>query len=350
MSDLLASLLAAKSNSSQESFQSSYSQPSPSSGAATASSASDLNPPASSKTQASAFQDAGLSVYDVDSYLAEAKNLASSTQASNEGSHSQYKSTQVASNQLEPISLGSKTRHHVAALNILCQAKGLTAVFEIEGVTDFGGVLKLGKTAVKSEERWKSKKDAKEGLAEKGLDIVKAIDAKGKQSERSGEAGKNWVGMLLGECISLKQPHRFYLQSILLVNSKGVEQKYTKAGSNLIAEYHNYIDPSRGPIYEEYVLGLFFACECTIPSRPNQLFGSKTEMFSNKKAARVNAAKQAVEYLISEGELNPDGSTKARKKIAAGAAVRMEGKGLKVSKDLSYAQKVNGKLEIPILL
>ena len=73
-------------------------------------------------------------------------------------------------------------------------------------------------------------------------------------------------------------------------------------------------------------------------------------MFSTKKAARVNAAKQAVEYLISEGELNPDGSTKARKKITSGAAVWMEGNGLKVSRDLSYAQKVNGKLEIPILL
>ena len=73
-------------------------------------------------------------------------------------------------------------------------------------------------------------------------------------------------------------------------------------------------------------------------------------MFSTKKAARVNAAKQAVEYLISEGELNSDGSTKARKKIAAGTAVRMEGKGLKVSRDLSYAQKVNGKLKIPVLL
>ena len=216
MSDLLASLLAAKSNSSQESFQSSYSQPSPGLRAAIASSASDMNPPASSKTQASAFQDAGLSVYDVDSYLAEAKNLASSTQASNEGSHSQHMSAQVASNRLEPISLGSKTRHHVAALNILCQARGLTAVYEIEGGKDFGGVLKLGETTVKSGERWKSKKDAKEGLAEKGLDIVKAIDAKGKQSERSGEAGKNWVGMLLGECISLKQHYGFYLQPILL--------------------------------------------------------------------------------------------------------------------------------------
>lgn len=92
----------------------------------------------------------------------------------------------------------------MAALNTLCQAKGLTAVFEIDGVVDFGGVLKIGETTVKSEERWKSKKDAKEGLAEKSLDIVKAIDAKGKQSERSGEPSKNWVGMLLGECINLE--------------------------------------------------------------------------------------------------------------------------------------------------
>ena len=70
------------------------------------------------------------------------------------------------------------------------------------------------------------------------------------------------------------------------------------------------------------------------------------ESFSSKKAARANAAKQAVEHLISEGELNSDGSTKARKKTMVGAAVRMEGEGmkLKVSRSSSYAQKVNGKL------
>ena len=73
-------------------------------------------------------------------------------------------------------------------------------------------------------------------------------------------------------------------------------------------------------------------------------------MFASKKAARVNAAKQAVEHLISEGELNPDGSTKAKKKSTIGAAVRMGGKGLKVSRDSSYAQKVNGKLEVTTLL
>lgn len=230
MSDLLASLRVAKSNSSQESFQSSYSQPPFRSGPNATSSTPDTNPPASSQTQASASKDTGFSVHDIDSYLAETKNLALSTEGSNEWSHSQHKSPQMASNRLEPISLGSKTRHHVSALNTLCQAKGLSAVFEIDGVVDFGGVLKIGGTTVKSEERWKSKKDAKEGLAEKGLDIVKAIDAKGKQSEKLGEARKNWVGMLLGECISLEQHYRFHLQPVLLVNSECVEQKYTNVG------------------------------------------------------------------------------------------------------------------------
>ena len=204
MSDLLASLLVAKSNSSQESFQSSCSQPPPSSGPAATSLSPDTSLPASSQTQASAFQDAGFPVYDIDLYLADPKNAASSTQAPNKGGNSQHKSTQVVSNPLEPVSLGSKTRHHVAALNTLCQAKGLTAVFEIDGVVDFGGVLKIDGTTVTSEERWRSKKDAREGLAEKGLDFVKKMDAKGKRSETSGEAGTNWVGKLLGESMNLE--------------------------------------------------------------------------------------------------------------------------------------------------
>ena len=204
MSDLLASLLVAKSNSSQESFQSSCSQPPPSSGPVATSLSPDVNPPASSQTQASASQDAGFPVYDIDLYLADPENAASSTPAPNKRGSSQHKSTQVVSNPLEPVSLGSKTSHHVAALTTLCQAKGITAVFEIDGVMDFGGVLKIDGTTVTSEERWRSKKDAKEGLAEKGLDVVKTMDAKRKQSETSGEAGKNWVGMLLGESINLE--------------------------------------------------------------------------------------------------------------------------------------------------
>ena len=92
----------------------------------------------------------------------------------------------------------------MAALNTLCQAKGLTAVFEIDGVVDFGGVLRVEETMVTSKERWSSKKDAKEGLAAKGLIVVSAMEAKRKQSEAPIEAGKNWIGMLLGESINLE--------------------------------------------------------------------------------------------------------------------------------------------------
>lgn len=67
-----------------------------------------------------------------------------------------------------------------------------------------------------------------------------------------------------------------------------------------------------------------------------------TNGFPSKKAARTNAAKEAVQYLIEAGDLNPDGSTKARKKVKLGTAVRIKGKGLEVKQDTTYAQKVNG--------
>ena len=72
-------------------------------------------------------------------------------------------------------------------------------------------------------------------------------------------------------------------------------------------------------------------------------FGSKTLAFSNKKAARNNAAKEAMQYLIAAGLTNPDGTVKARKKGKAGTSVKIEGKGLEVKRDATYAQKVNGK-------
>lgn len=115
-----------------------------------------------------------------------------------------------------------------------------------------------------------------------------------------------------------------------------------KADLFLAAEYYNISDPNGGAVYNDYAIGLVFACECVIPSRPDHPFGSKTETFPSKKAARSNSAKDAVEYLISEGHLNPDGSTKARKKAKLGAAVRIQGKDLEVKKDASYAQKVQG--------
>lgn len=64
----------------------------------------------------------------------------------------------------------------------------------------------------------------------------------------------------------------------------------------------------------------------------------------------MSAAQEAVQFLISKGKLNPDGSTSGRKKAklstapkSSGTAVRIEGKGLEVRKDSSHGQRVAGE-------
>lgn len=112
-----------------------------------------------------------------------------------------------------------------------------------------------------------------------------------------------------------------------------------------LLEYHNATDPTTGAVYTEYALGLQFAATCTIPSSPGTTFGSDAVPFPSKKAARANAAKEAVQHLISIGELNPDGSVKARRKIGGGGkgpTVTVEAKGVEVKKDATYAARVNG--------
>lgn len=87
------------------------------------------------------------------------------------------------------------TTHNVGQLNNLCQTLGLSARYEIDGdqPIGFGGYLQLGPHTITRDERWPSKKAAREGLAQKGLAILKDL-----QSERAEEESSvdNWVGML----------------------------------------------------------------------------------------------------------------------------------------------------------
>ena len=72
--------------------------------------------------------------------------------------------------------------------------------FEIEGDKHgFGGWLKVGNEMIGRDERWRSKKDAKEGLAERGLEVVKAMPLRGKVTASSQE---NWIGMLQSTIVS----------------------------------------------------------------------------------------------------------------------------------------------------
>lgn len=89
-------------------------------------------------------------------------------------------------------------------------------MFEIEGETDFGGVLKLRDVNVTNDQRWSSKKEAKERLAEKGLETVKGMEASKKEAGPPQERKTDWVGMLLGKSMgqctdSLREPSRGFI-------------------------------------------------------------------------------------------------------------------------------------------
>ena len=109
----------------------------------------------------------------------------------------------------------------------------------------------------------------------------------------------------------------------------------------VILEYHNIASPTEQPVYSDFAIGLLFACECIIPGR-DQPFGGKENGFSTKKAARTNAAREAVEFLISAGLLNEDGSIKSRKKAKPGSTVKFESNALRVEKSATYSQRVSG--------
>ena len=87
---------------------------------------------------------------------------------------------------------------NVGLLNTKCQTLGFSARYEIDGDQQigFGGYLQLGPHTITRDERWPSKKAAKEGLAQKGLAIVGDLQKRKAVEEVSL---KNWVGMLHSE-------------------------------------------------------------------------------------------------------------------------------------------------------
>lgn len=89
------------------------------------------------------------------------------------------------------------TSHHLPLLNQQSQMRGIVPRFEIEGDQrmGFGGNVKVGDKTITSEERWQTKKAAKEGLSEKAVEIVKAMPSL-KRKRSAGETQENWIGML----------------------------------------------------------------------------------------------------------------------------------------------------------
>lgn len=108
-----------------------------------------------------------------------------------------------------------------------------------------------------------------------------------------------------------------------------------------LPEYFNATSPTQGPVYTDFGVGKSFACTCVIPG-DSTVYGGTMNVFPTKKAAQVNAAREAMQSLISAGLVESDGSLKVKKKVKCGTAVKVEGGGLGVNKNTSYAQRVNG--------
>lgn len=91
------------------------------------------------------------------------------------------------------------TGHHLPLLYQESQIRGLTPRFEIEGDqrTGFGGNVKIGEETITAEEKWQTKRAAKEGLAAKAMDIVKTMPSQ-KRKRSATEVEENWIGMLHG--------------------------------------------------------------------------------------------------------------------------------------------------------
>ena len=186
MSDLLESLILP--NSSQESFHSLAESPSPSSPTDVSANHNSATPNSSSQSQPSAVEAAGLPIY----LLVRAPNQKNAP----------TKQPKPEVDPGQPVLLGSQSAHHLTAFNLLCQQKGIVPDFQIEGDAsnaDFGGLLKIGDETIVDDERWHSKKEARQALAEKGLEAVKKMEAKKKEKGVPSEE-RNWIGTLLGRC------------------------------------------------------------------------------------------------------------------------------------------------------
>ena len=197
MTDLLEALVLP--NSSQESFHSLVEHPSPMDNSAHDSAS---QPPPQAKAGLSALEASGLPIHDIDAYLAAPQNAALLHRAPDRKNAPMTQPTPDL-DPAQPVPLGSKSSHYITALNLLCQQKGFVPNFQIDGdasAADFGGLLKIGDLTFASDERWHSKKEAREALAVMALEHVKGMEGMKKEPGTPGENNKNWIGTLLGMC------------------------------------------------------------------------------------------------------------------------------------------------------
>lgn len=115
------------------------------------------------------------------------------------------------------------------------------------------------------------------------------------------------------------------------------------ADASALLEYANATG-SPQPIYQEFAVGIQFACELEISQGPDEPFGSKRKAFGSKKAARSNAAKEAIEWLRANNYMDDNGPPKRKKAKNPTMILNSDeaSSSGKAEGEMSYAQQVTG--------
>jgi len=209
--------------SSQESFHSSHSHQSDSTPSAPPSSQAQMQSATPSQQVLPGDSNGpGLVLHNVDEFLSRADNsVGTPTNGAIKAPQGKKKSPAqqaaptppkpIPATTIVPVQVGvPKSSASISRLNTICQQKGLFLDYDIQPTEtltpEFRGTVTIGTQVIVCEETQPSKKDVKQALAEKGLEVAERMEARVKRVEEGGsEVGgtENWIGKLLGMLLLL---------------------------------------------------------------------------------------------------------------------------------------------------
>lgn len=157
-------------------------------------------------------KESGLKTISIEDFEAEALAEISARVQARKVPRPNTPRTHLAQSGPIPLSSPKKPSQFVPAFTFLCQAKGITPIFDYytpsgllqvpkgspDGSPGFGAKVTFAGKEVKDDGPWQNKKAAKERVAEKAMPILKemTVEQKTQQDEAPSE---NWIGLLNGE-------------------------------------------------------------------------------------------------------------------------------------------------------
>ncbi|KAI4923637.1 uncharacterized protein J4E92_007611 [Alternaria infectoria] len=217
---------------------------------------------------------------------------------------------------LVPVAVGARSSRHTILLHEKYQALGIPQpLFTYGGGSETGWTVSVSFPGLddaeelqglkfEEERKFNSKQEAKEAMSQKALGVLEELEKEGRV--KKGGKGKKKKGGDEREGKAVET---------------GKEEKEKGPGENYVGkllEFQRATD-SPQPTYTDYQSGQRFSCIITIDGE-DQPFGSISNLFSSKKAARQDAARHAVEHFKALGTWPTDdtavGGIRKRKKAS----------------------------------